>query len=390
MTRAARSLLMTALSALLAAAAVGAVAAPAGAGTSGATVRIGLEAPLTGDQKAIGKGMLEGAQLAARQLNAKGGIDGKQVKIVPIDDAADPDTGVKAAQAAIAKGLDGVVGPYNSGVGAQTLPLYIQAGLVPIRLTSADATAYLGYTLQPMTSQIAPAAAKALTDWQHAKSVAIIYDSSTLYTNSVSSALRQLLEADGVTITAFEPIEPGAKKYTDVVKKVAATNPDVIYLATYYPEGGTMAKELLAQHVKAQCIADYGAYDTGFLDTAGVKAARACPVVGVPSPNEFPDAKKFVAAYRKAFHVAPGTWSPYTFDSLNVLADAVKTAGGFDAAQLNTALGGVSDWQGWTGSVTLQAGTGNREPATVVLLSTTPAGTFRIDSDWAKAVGYKP
>src|SRR5690606_12710214 len=114
---------------------------PAGAQSTpttgaGETIRIGLEGPLTGDQQAIGQGMLKGARLAAKQLNAAGGLDGRQVEIVPIDDAADPDTGVKAAEAAIAAGLDGIVGPYNSGVGAKTLPLYLDAGLVPIRLTS--------------------------------------------------------------------------------------------------------------------------------------------------------------------------------------------------------------------------------------------------------------
>jgi len=121
----------------------------AGAPSAGGTVRIGLEGPLSGDQKNIGIGMLDGARLAAAQLNARGGLLGKRVQIVPIDDAADPTTGVQAATAAIKAGLDGVVGPYNSGVGAKTLPLYLAAGIVPIRLTSADTTAGLGFTLQP-------------------------------------------------------------------------------------------------------------------------------------------------------------------------------------------------------------------------------------------------
>ena len=87
--------------------------------------KIGLEGPLTGSQSDIGIGMLEGAQLAAKEINAAGGVLGRQVQIIPIDDAADPAVGVAAAKAAIEAGLDGVVGPYNSGVGLQTLPLYI-------------------------------------------------------------------------------------------------------------------------------------------------------------------------------------------------------------------------------------------------------------------------
>jgi ABC-type branched-subunit amino acid transport system substrate-binding protein len=174
------------LASLVAVVSLGVVATPAAVtAQTNDPVRIGLEAPLTGDQKRIGIGMLDGAKLAASEMNARGGLLGRKVEIVPIDDAADPATGEKAANAAIAEGLDGVVGPYNSGVGAKTLPLYLAAGVVPIRLTSADATAGLGFTLQPMTSQIAPVAAEALTTWAQAKSVAIIYDQTALYTQSV-------------------------------------------------------------------------------------------------------------------------------------------------------------------------------------------------------------
>lgn len=371
---------------VLGAALAAAVAPTAGAQSSGSTVRIGLEAPLTGDQRAIGVGMLRGAQLAAERLNDQGGISGKQVEIVPIDDAADPDTGVKAANAAIAAGLDGVVGPYNSGVGAQTLPLYLAAGLVPIRLTSADSTNGLGLTLQPMTYQIAPVAAEALTEWLGAKSVAIIYDDSTLYTQTVSSALRDELIDAGVTVSAFEPIEPGASSYKSTITKVAATEPDVIYLATYYPEGGLMAKEMAKAKVSPTCVADYGAYSTGFPEVAGKAAARKCPVVGVPAPQEFSGARQYVKAYRAEFGQAPGDWSPYTYDSVNFLAAGVQKAGGFETAALTAALHGLTGFSGWTGPVSIDAATGNREPATVVVLRTDRAGKFRIDPAWAEAV----
>ena len=60
--------------------------------------RIGLEAPLSGDLQTLGEGMLNGAELAADQINADGGLEGKDIQIVPIDDAGDPATGVKAAE----------------------------------------------------------------------------------------------------------------------------------------------------------------------------------------------------------------------------------------------------------------------------------------------------
>jgi branched-chain amino acid transport system substrate-binding protein len=357
------------------------------AGGGANTFRVGLEAPLSGDQALLGKGMLKGAQLAAAQQNQRGGILGKQVEVVPIDDAADPATGVKAAKAAIKAGLDGIVGPYNSGVGIETLPLYIDAGLVPIRLTSDDSTNRLGFTLQPMTYQIAPVASQALTDWLGAKTVAIAYDPTQVYTVSVAKAVRSSLEKAGVTVTAYEKVQPGKSDYTDVVDKLAAGKPDVIYAAVYFPEGGLIAKEMHEGGVKSQCVADYGSYDTGFVETAGVPAARACPVVGVPAPDDFPGAGAPVGEYRQKFGQDPGTWSPYTYDSLNFLADGIKKAGGSDAKELTAALDGVSGRKGWTGSITIDPKNGNRNPATVVIVETDAQGDLHVDQAWAKAVG---
>jgi branched-chain amino acid transport system substrate-binding protein len=349
--------------------------------------RVGLEAPLSGEQSVLGVGMLRGAQLAAARLNEGDGILGRKVRIVPIDDAADRATGVKAAKSAITSGLDGVVGPYNSAVGVKTLPLYIDAGLVPIRLTSDDSTSGLGFTLQPMTYQIAPVASKALTDWLGARSVAIAYDPTQNYTVSVSRALRDSLEGAGVEVTAYRRIQPGRRSYRGVVEELAAGGPDVVYAAVYYPEGGLIAKEMREADVESQCVADYASYDTGFVETAGVAAARACPLVGVPAPEDFTGAGAEVDRYRQRFGGDPGTWSPYTYDSLNFLAHGARQAGDTAREKLSEALDAVDGWRGWTGSVTIDPDNGNRRPATVVIVETDEQGRLRVDRTWAKAVG---
>ena len=75
------------------------------------TIRIGLEAPITGSLSELGQGMVNGAKQAAAQINDNGGISGKKVQIVAIDDKGDPDAGVAAANSAVKSGLDAVVGP---------------------------------------------------------------------------------------------------------------------------------------------------------------------------------------------------------------------------------------------------------------------------------------
>jgi branched-chain amino acid transport system substrate-binding protein len=331
--------------------------------------------------------MVNGAKLAAKELNAKGGINGKEVVIVPIDDKADPTAGVTAANAAIEQGLDGVVGPYNSGVGVKTLPLYIDAGLVPIRLTSNSSTNSLGYTLQPMDYQIAPVASEGLVKFLKAKKVAIIYDSTALYTQQIAKSLRKSLTSAGATTTAYIAISPGKSGYTTQVAAAAATKPDVIYAATYFPEGGLIAKAIKASGTSAKCVADYGSDDPGFITTAGLEAAKNCEVVGVPAPSDFPKGPDFVAAYKKEFSTEPGTWSPYTYDSLNLLAKAATDAKGFDKKALTDSLNQVKDWQGVTGLVTIDPDTGNRDPATVVYLTVDDKSEFHVNQEWATAVG---
>jgi branched-chain amino acid transport system substrate-binding protein len=332
--------------------------------------------------------MINGAQIAADEINAAGGVNGKKIEIVAIDDAADPDTGVAAAEAAIAEGLDGVVGPYNSGVGIKTLPLYQAAGVLPIRLTSNSKTNAMGFTLQPMDYQIAPVAATGLEKWLGAKSVAIIYDDSAEYTKSIATTLKSQLEADGLTVPVFTAITPGEADYSAAVMSASQAGVDVIYGATYFPEGSLLAQAIHTLQVAQPCVLDYGSYDPGYIANAGsVEVAMACTLVGVPSPTDFVKGAGFVADYTEMFGEAPGTWSPYTYDSVKLLADAMTSTKGSDVAALTDYLNKVVDWQGATGSVTIDPANGNREPATVVFLSVTPAGEFHVSHDWATAVG---
>jgi branched-chain amino acid transport system substrate-binding protein len=108
--------------------------------------------------------------------------------------------------------------------------------------------------------------------------------------------------------------------------------------------------------------------------------------VGVPAPADFPGAGKHVTAFTDQFGRAPGTWSPYTYDSVNFLVAGAEKAGGFDAEPLTAELQQVTDWRGWTGTVTIDAKTGNRDPATVVVTSVT-GDALRLNPQWAAAVG---
>jgi branched-chain amino acid transport system substrate-binding protein len=351
-------------------------------------VKIGLEAPLTGAQASNGIDQKNGADLAVSEANAAGLVVGRKLELVPIDDKADPDTGLAAAQQAVSSGLFAVVGPYNSAVGAKNLDTYLDGGVIPVHMTSNSVTNGKGYTVQPKDYQIAPIEAKAITGFFKARKVAVVYDPST-YTQGIAEQLRTLLRDGNVEIVAFESINPGEDSYLDLLKGIAAKGPDLLYTSTYFPEGGVIAKQLPQANLQSvKCLMGLANQDPGFVGAAGAQAAQACSSSGVPAPDQFAGAASYVSAYRTQFGTDPGTWGTFTYDSVNLLLDAVERAGAWDAAKVRQALSGTSGFQGITGKIDIDGQTGNRVDVPVVILQINASGQYVVDPDWATFAGF--
>ena len=351
------------------------------------TVKIALEAPITGEQASNGVDMLNGAQLAADEANEAGGIMGMQIDVVPADDEADPETGKVVAQRMVDEGVFAVIGPYNSSVGVENLQTYLDAGIVTIHLTSNEATNGQGFTVQPKDFQTAPIEADAITEHFGARTVAMIYDPQT-YTAGIASQLRDLLEERRIEIVLFEASEPDRDSYVALLRRVKALSPDLLYVQTYYPQGGSIAKDLERVGVEATCFMGLANQDPAFAEVAGAEAARQCWFSGVPSPQEFPAARNYVTDYETTFDTEPGTWGTFTYDSMKLLFDAVERAGGWNADEVNAALAETEGYEGLTGTITIDPSTGNRVDVPVVILRIEADGSFIVDPDWAAESGF--
>lgn len=383
-----RALAVLASVLVVAAAAVGCGGGNNKATTTGSVIKLALEGPLTGDQASTGVDIVNGAQLAIEEADAAGGVLGKKIETVLADDKADADTGVQAAEKAVSEGVFAVIGPYNSAVGVENLKIYQDAGVIPIHLTSNSATNGEGYTVQPKDYQIAPVEAKAITGFFHAKRVAIIYDPQT-YTAGIAANVKDELETDGATVVAYEEAKPGGDTYTDVLGRATKANPDLLYVSTYFPQGGVIAKDLLqAKDISATCLMGLANQDPGFIETAGLEAAQRCSLSGVPSPENFPKASKYVTDYRARFGKDPGTWGTFAYDSVKLLFDAVTRAGGWDQDAVRRELTDTADYEGITGSITIDQPTGNRVDVPVVILTIEGDGRIVVDQKWAAFSGF--
>jgi branched-chain amino acid transport system substrate-binding protein len=362
-------------------------AQPAGAALQKSPVKglIAVEGPMTGAQASTGIDMADGAALAVAQINAAGGVDGVQLKLLKLDDKATAAGGIAAERRAVAAGAFAVVGPFNSSVGVANLSLYKKAGLPIVRLTSSVKTQGFGATTQPMDSQVAPVEINEITNVLHAARPAIIYDTST-YTAGIAKQVKAGLAKAGDPAVAMVSVTSTQTNYASAVSKVAASHPGLLYISAYGAEAGAIAKAASTADT-GKCFVDLAAQGPDFVTAATQPVASACLSSGVPSAQQFAAANEYVTNYQSTFHTSPGTWGTFTYDSVEILAAALHQAG-WHQKGASTALTRIRNYQGITGPITIAASTGNRVQSTVVILGVDSGGNYVIDPQWAAATGF--
>ena len=340
---------------------------------------IGVEAPLTGTQANNGKDMLRGVKLAVAQANAKGGLMGRKIRIVELDDQADPNKAAAMVTKAQKAGAVAVIGPYNSSVGIVNLPLYLKAGIIPVHMTSTNDTDGMGVTVQPKNNQISPIESAYATSIK-AKNVAMLVDPST-YTQGMADRLASSLRAKGATVTSI-PITEGKNDYTAEVAKAFEGVPDLIYVSTYYPEGAKIAQRLVLSKLPTKCLMGLANVDAAFVTEAGTVAAERCVFSGVPEAAQMPGAKAatYVADYKKAFKKDPGVWGIFTYDSANLLFEKMAKTKSTSFAPVLKALQNTKNYKGATGTISIRPSTGNRLKVPVYILDVTNTGVFSVSS----------
>ena len=355
---------------------VGIAIAPASQAANSDIV-IGVEAPLTGAQANNGMDMLRGVKLAVAQANAKGGVMGHKIRIVELDDQANPDNAAAMVTKAQKAGVVAVVGPYNSSVGIVNLPLYLKAGIVPVHMTSTNDTDGMGVTVQPKNNQISPiedAYAKSIG----AKSVTMLVDPST-YTQGMADRLATALKSEGATVTTI-PVAEGKNDYSAEVAQAFQGVPDLIYVSTYYPEGAKIAQRLALSKLPTKCLMGLANVDAAFVTEAGKVAAQRCVFSGVPEAAQMPGAKAaaYVAAYKKGFKTDPGVWGIFTYDSANLLFNKIGQVGNTKFTPVLKALQKTKNYKGATGTITIRPSTGNRVNVPVYILKVDDKGVFAV------------
>lgn len=324
------------------------------------TIKIGVPEPMSGGLAAQGIDAVNAAKLAAKQINEKGGVLGRKLEILAIDDACDAQQGVQGMLKLINEGIMAVAGGFCSGAAIPESDVARRHGGLPFIATISSNPKFTeqGYTnvfrIAPRDDQAAAGDAAYIQQILHAHTVAILHDNTT-YSKALGSFVKGDLEKDGISVVYFDALTPGANDYTSVLTKVRTYNADVLYYSGYYPEFGLLIKQWKSLGLGHAIHGGGSTWDPILIKTGGRAAEDPGVSISTTPQGEFsPGINKISDAYRAEFGTDPGAYATWEHDGIVVLAKAIARAKSTDADAVNHALHEV-DYQGLTGPIKFDA-----------------------------------
>ncbi len=329
---------------ILALAAVSAIALTAGAHAQQKDVTIAAIGPMTGKEAPFGAQMRMGAEAAVRDLNAAGGVNGMQVKLVIEDDACDPKTAVTAANKVAGMKVAAVIGHFCSGSSIPSSEVYWKAKIVQITPASTnpkltDDAAKKNWTnvhrVCGRDDAQGEVAGKYLATTHKGKKVAILHD-NTPYGKGLADETKKAFNKAGAKEAIYEAYKPGEKDYAAVVAKLQAAGIQVVYVGGYAPETALIARQAAEKNFKP-IIMGGDALDTDDVIKVAGPASNGILFTQGPDPRLNPASKAVVDKF-KAANQDPEGYTLYTYAAVQVWAQAVTKAKSTEMAKVTPVL----------------------------------------------------
>jgi branched-chain amino acid transport system substrate-binding protein len=323
------------------------------------TIKIGVVLDLTGDLGAMGTRILDGARLAADEINAAGGVLGKQVELVEEDGATDPATGFDRVKKLVTvDGVEVITGPMITGTSLLSIP-YAQEQQVPlitpsatgIPLSEVEGTEWFFRTCLRDDAQ-GMVLADVIVEGNYTRLATIVLDNT--YGKGLETAILDRLDEVGWQGEQVKSIHyaEGTKDYRTELQQIKDSDPDVVFACTYCDDGIIVFKQALDLGLDdiawLGCDGNYGSGlfaepgSAEFMEKAFVAGTRT---VGAGSKYD-----EFSAAYELAYGEAPQVYCDTMYDAVWAAANAINAAGVYDGEAIRVALTGL-EFEGATGPI---------------------------------------
>lgn len=314
-----------------------------GATTASAdSIKIGFNAPLTGFAASDGKSALNGAELAVKQVNAAGGINGDPLELVVYDDQASPKESVPIAQKLIEK--DGVVAAVSgsySGATRAAAGIFQESGVPYISAFAIhpDITRAGNYVFRTsFVGEVQGRAGAKLVGDSLGKKRAVIITLKNDFGKSLAAGFKEAAGTYGVKIVAEYEYGIKDRQFGPIVSKLRADKPDVIYASGYFFTAGPLVSQLRAAGIDVPVIGQEGYDSQKFIDIAGPASEGTIITTSLDRDSDAAETRDFISSYEAATGQKSDMVAASAHTAIKVLAAALKSAGSTDRAAIRNAI----------------------------------------------------
>ena len=342
---------------LLLAACGGEKAAEKPAAAEAETIKIGALGPLTGSVAIYGISATNGLKLAVDEINANGGKLGKQIELNLLDEKGDSTEAVNAYNKLVDWGMVALIGDITSKPSVAVAEVAAQDGIpmitptgTQLNITEAGSNIFRVCFTDPYQGEVL---AKYTKDKLGAKTVAIISNNSSDYSDGVANAFAKEAEAQGIQVVAREGYSDGDKDFKAQLTKIAQQNPDVLFVPDYYEQDGLIAIQAREVGLKSVIVGSDG-WD-GVVKTIDPSSYAAIENVFFANHYSTKDSNEkvqnFIKNYKEKYNDEPSAFSALSYDAAYILKAAIEKAGTTDKEAVAKAIKEI-EFDGITGHLT--------------------------------------
>ena len=322
------------------------------------TVKIGSMFELTGAAAAYGTSMNNAVHMAAEEINAEGGINGKEIEIVEYDTKTDE---TEAASLTTRLGtrdnVSAIIGPATTG-SMQAAILSANSAEVPVMsptatddgvLTADDGSVHpfawrTSFTNSFQGSSLAQFANSHLD----ASNAVILSDNSSDYAIGLSKTFEEVFDGD---IVGTENFSEGETDFNAVLTNINELDFDVLYVPGYYEEAGPIIKQAREMGIDQPILGPDGMGNEILRELAGVENMNDVYYTShFVVTSEDPNVQEFVTNYQEEFDIEADMFTGLAYDSVYVIKEAIERVESTDPKDVNEALADTTDFEGITGT----------------------------------------
>ncbi len=317
--------------------------AGAGAPAVANTIKLGVAGPHTGDLASYGIPTVKAAELVVTQINAGGGVLGKQVELLVEDDVCKPEVATDTAKKLVSQGVHVVLGHICSGATVAAMGIYKDSNIVSMSpsamypaLTQSGKFPNFYRTIASDDAQ-ARLAVDFIRDSLKLKKIAVLHDKGD-YGKGLAEFAKGFIEKEpGMEVVLYDGVTPGAVDYSAVVQKIKRTKAEAVIFGGYHTEASKIVTQMRKKRMKTNFVSDNGVKDDTFIKMAG-KYAEGVYATGPKDVSRNPMAITANEAHRKAYGTDPGPFFLNAYAAALALLNAIEQAESTDYDAVKTAL----------------------------------------------------